>query len=735
MNYYDLAGKGIFSLYPLPNNPLGPFGANNYSQSRAWERNGTILSAKSDWRLSSIQGFAARYNFTDDHSLIPFTGEAINSSVGSRTRTQNISLFLNSTTPRLGSALRFSYGRTRLAFPPEEGSPLLFGSAPSSQLPPSLSQTVLTSYGRFGPFGATGPIGQLAILPYSSVGVDVYNFPQGRVDNTYQFSDFLTLTSRSHAIKVGFDIRRSQLNSLLDRNTRPLLLFGYGLVSSGCTVNPLCVFATSDGLLNGTDLASLGVPGGFLQTTSTNPVPDTTIGLRFTQYDFFLQDVWRLRSNLSLSLGLRYELQTVPNEVNEKIEKSFGLTADQFGHMDPVGTAQNQQIIRAGNNAFDAALDGLRLFLAGRRGIYEPDRNNLGPRFGLAWDPSGQGKMAVRAGFSLSYDANLGAVTSQSRNVFPALVPVNLDPNFQTTSGLVVNSPSFFTFIPTQTPLIRPGTLNTYNLSGNAFARGLGTLFIQSPPFPGGSLSSNGLAFTLPEKNLKTGSAQQYLLSVKKQFGDCFVISAAYVGTRGLHLTCFATPNAGLIAMPVLFSPGLNGVPLSIFSLPPAIPATAQQRPVAGLGAYTVFQNSATSDYHSMQLALEQQLRHGLQYRANWTWSHAIDEVSDPFDGRGYFSLPQNSTQLDLERASANFDVRHRVTGMFVWELPEFSSSPVLHGWNLAAMGEFQTGQPFTVNTAVLVITLFSQNTALGQTVSVTQFVIPWGVSVSEGRG
>jgi hypothetical protein len=70
---------------------------------------------------------------------------------------------------------------------------------------------------------------------------------------------------------------------------------------------------------------------------------------------------------------------------------------------------------------------------------------------------------------------------------------------------------------------------------------------------------------------------------------------------------------------------------------------------------------------------------------------------------------------------------------MFVWELPEFSSSPVLHGWNLAAMGEFQTGQPFTVNTAVLVITLFSQNTALGQTVSVTQFVIPWGVSVSEG--
>ena len=702
INYYsDQAGKGIFSLYPLPNNPAGPFDANNYSQAKKWLQNGSIFSGKSDWRISSVHSFVARYNFTDDRSIIPFTGESINSSVGTSTCTQNISLFLNSTAPRFGSVLRFSYGRTRLAFPPEDGSPLLFGSAPSDQLPPALNQVISTPYGRFGPFGSTGPIGQISILPYSSIGVDAFNFPQGRVDNTFQMSDFITRTGTWHTLKLGFDIRRSQLNSFSDRNSRPLLLFGYGIVSDGCTLNPDCIFGTPDGLLRGTDLAALGAPAGFLQTISTGPVADTTIGLRFTQYDFFAQDVWKLRSNLTLSLGLRYEMQSVPSEVNGRIERSFSLTPDQVGHLEPTGSDQNKKIIQAGNQAFDAAMNALRGFLDGRNRIYQPDQNNLGPRAGLAWDPKGEGKMALRAGFSLSYDANLGAVTSQSRNVFPTFVPLNLDPSFLPPSGLLVNSPRFMTFIPTQAPLIRPGTLNTYNLTGNAFATSLGTLFIQAPPFPNGSLSSNGLAFTLPEKNLKTGSAQQFVASVEKQLGDDHLVSIAYVGTRGLHLTRFVTPNAGLVSTPLLISQTYPGKLLSVFSLPPAIPSTAGRRPQTGLGAYTVFQNTAGSDYHSLQLSVEQRLRRGLQYRANWTWSHAIDEVSDPFDGRGFFSLPQKSTRMDLDRASANFDARHRVTWYFVWDLPKSSAHSALRGWKLAATGEFQTGRPFTVNASI----------------------------------
>ena len=281
--------------------------------------------------------------------------------------------------------MRFSYGRTRLTFPPEGSSPLLFGSSPdpSGTLP---GRSIETPYGRFGPFGATGPIGQLSILPYSTIGIDVYNFPQGRVDNTFQVSDFFTHTSAGHVLKFGFDIRRSQLNSFADRNSRPLLQFGYGRVASDCRSNPTCIFATSDGLLRGTDLAALGAPAGFLQTISTDPYPNTAIGLRFTEYELFVQDDWKLRPNLTLNLGLRYELQTAPSEVNRRIEATFGLTPLQFGHLPPSGSASDREIINEGNKAFDDALLALNGFLAGRKSIYDGDWKRLGPRVGLAWD-------------------------------------------------------------------------------------------------------------------------------------------------------------------------------------------------------------------------------------------------------------------------------------------------------------------------------------------------------------
>src|SRR5262249_13435746 len=165
----------------------------------------------------------------------PFSGDAINSAIQTRTRTQNFSLLVNRIAAS-ANALRVSYGRTRLSFPSQGGSPLLFGSDPAAA-PAALTRSVNTRYGSFGPFGVTGPIGQLAILPYSPIGTDVYNFPQGRVDNTYQLSDLLSLIKGSHALKLGFDFRHSQLNSFSDRNARPLIVFGYGTVGSTCKQN------------------------------------------------------------------------------------------------------------------------------------------------------------------------------------------------------------------------------------------------------------------------------------------------------------------------------------------------------------------------------------------------------------------------------------------------------------------------------------------------------------------
>jgi hypothetical protein len=700
--YSNEAGKGVLGLYPLPNNPGGPFLDHTYSAVKQAAGTGSGVSGKVDWFAAERHTFMARYNFTNDDSTLPFTGGAINSSLATHTRTQNLSLFYNATLPGFASALRVSYGRTHLSFPPQGGSPLLFGSAPSNLLPASFAQTIQTPYGQFGPFGSTGPIGQLSVLPYDTIGIDVFNFPQGRVDNTFQLAEAITLTRKNHQIRGGIDFRRTQLNSFADRNSRPQLIFGYGEIDSSCTEPFGCPYATSDGLLHGTDLASLGAPAGFLQAISTQAVPDSSIGLRMGQADFFLQDDWKINPRLVINLGVRYELQTVTKEAHRRIENTFSVTPSQFTKLDPKGSSFSSTI-QSGNDRFDAAVLGLQSFLAGRDAIYDPQHDNIAPRIGMAWNPRGDGLLSVRAGYSIAYDANLGAVTSQSRNVFPTFVPVNLDLNFlQPTDslnrGLFLNSPSFFMFRPTGTPLLKPGTLNTYNLTGPAFATGIGTLFGQALASPI-DLNSNGLAFTLPEKRLRTSHADQWTLSVEKTLNADTLASITYVGTRGLNLPRFSTPNAGRLSTPLLLASAVT--PLALVDYPPSSNPSSNSRPQPGLGSYSVFENSADSSYHAFQVAVERRLRRGLQFRGSWTWGHVVDQVSDPFDGRSFTALPQNINQPGSERASANFDARHRVTGYAIWDIPAISSHRAFRGWRVASTAEFQTGPPFTVNTAI----------------------------------
>src|SRR6185369_14694986 len=192
------------------------------------------------------------------------------------------------------------------------------------------------------------------------------------------------------------------------------------------------------------------------------------------------------------------------------------------------------------------------------------------------------------------------------------------------------------------------------------------------------------------EKNWRSSYAEQWTVSADRQFGRQLGASLTYVGTRALHLPRFSTPNAGLISTPVLFSSFNN--PLQILDLPPSLDPKSDNRPHAGLGAYTVFEDRGYSIYHSLQASVEKRMSRGFQIRGSWTWAHSIDQVSDVFDGRGFFSVPQDSNRPDLERASSNFDVRHRVTGIGIWQR---------HQWTVAATAEFQTGQPYTVNTAV----------------------------------
>jgi hypothetical protein len=202
---------------------------------------------------------------------------------------------------------------------------------------------------------------------------------------------------------------------------------------------------------------------------------------------------------------------------------------------------------------------------------------------------------------------------------------------------------------------------------------------------------------------------------------DDFFISASYVGTKGTKLTRLVTPNLGPTLTPILrvaTGATTTGVPKPI-PFPPFFPpalvvpgvgtdplALQPGRPIPSLGPFQVFEDSASSVYHSLQLESRKRFARGYTLTAAYTWSHALDDVSDVFPIAGAPILPQDSFNLKLERANASYDIRHRFALSFIWDLPFYrdSNSPAarwLGGWQIASIFQANTGQPFTLDLPV----------------------------------
>lgn len=724
-----LQGDAVFSLFPFPNNPTGVYGANTLTRTLPASGQGKIISGKFDANgkfKGREQSFTGRYNFTDDWRDIPVTGGAIFSSLRPRVRTQNFSSFLNSelsdpsSTKPLFNQLRFSYGRTRLIFDELRDREFLL---PSIQLPnepfllnaPIIINNTLPNnlgvantgpviYGRGGTTecgtsffcpgligdGAIGPIGQVNIAGFSPVGTDVFNFPQRRVNNTFQLADTVSWRLGKHSIVFGADTRRTELNSDLPRNARTLLTFN-GAPRVVFDFNP----GTGDisnfrfnGLIRPTDLVAAGAASGDFLTLATQ---SSGINLRYYQLDFFAQDEWRIRPNFSLSYGLRYEYNSPPSEINNKIESTF-------------------------NSSSLSLIPAVQTFIGGRTGIFDPDRNNFAPRVGFAWSPKWFGAdqtTVIRAGYGLFYDQILGAVVSQSRNVFPNFLTLN------TTGGLNLASAGVDVL-----NIFNPASANNgINLGGgggfvsftapgtaNRLNPGLSVpvlINVFRTSFPQG-----GFSFTLPAKELQTPMAHQYSVTFEQQLSRNFVFSASYVGTLGRNLLHQTTPNLGPNAITFfLFADTSGAVPEFIGgSLQPGSRVSSDftitgGRPRGGAGAVTIYTTDARSRYDALQLQARGRFHDALQYQINYTFSSVKDDASDVFDLAGAPALPQNSGTFAGEYAPANFDARHRLSYNFIWDMPYLKNrdrsnfARVLFGdIQVAGTGKFQTGQPFTVN-------------------------------------
>lgn len=714
----ELHGDAVLSLFPFANNPTGVYGANTFTELLPASARGNIASGKYDQKFTSggrPQTLTVRYNFTQDWRDVPVTGGALFSALRPRARTQNVSAFLTSAlSNRLSNILRFSYGQTRLSFDelrdpyliPSEISPnesflLNARRVENDTLPvafgvPNTGPVLyrVTGTSECGGFrfatraedcrigSGLGRVGQVNVAGFSPIGVDVDYFPQQRVNNTYQLADTVGYRAGNHSLAFGEDIRRVELKSDLRRNGRtrlsfngaPEFLFGPNLFTGN--------------FLSGVDLAAAGAPSGaFLSLAQTT----SAINLRYYEYNFFGQDEWRIRRNLSINFGLRYEYNTPPRERTQLIESTF---------TDPLLNNVNVRDIN--------------VFVAGRTKIFDPDKNNFEPRVGLAWSPSLFGAdhtTVIRAGFGVFHDQILGAVVSQSRNVFPNFVTLN-------TGGFnafdpVVGDFVFSYFNPARggcsggpcgafTPLVQPGTLNTFNPALNVPL--VLNIFASGANFP------NPITITLPQRNIQTPSAEQYGVTFEQQLTRDTVLSVGYVGTRGHNLLRASTPNLGPNNVLIPFDAGaFNGygtfqpILLGFANAPGNLAIGAFDRPNPNIGPVYIYDSGGRSRYDALQVQLSGRFRNGLQFQGNYTYGKAKDDASDMFDLAGAPALPQNSITRAGEYSNSNFDSRHRIAYNLIYDFPKAGNRGSLYravfgGLQFASSGWFQQGQPFTVN-------------------------------------
>ncbi len=698
LNQFDYVVKGgitplganLFSLYPLPNNSNGPYGANNLASILPASGGGDIFSLKLTHGFSPKNSLSARYNFTGDNRILPSVKRAIDSTIDSDARNQNFSLVFDSVLSQsAANQARFSYGRTRLEFPEHPGNPFNIGSETESVVyEVDKNSNSTPQYMTVG--SSPGRIGELLIRPFSSVGVDAFLFPQNRVNNTFQFADTLSKMWQKHTLKFGADIRIIQMDSRLDRNYRPRIEVNNGILNTIDATNPA---NNSTSFLYGTDFANIGLASSILQVLTQNQ-PNSNIGLRFKEFNFFLNDNYRLASNFVLDFGFRYEKNTVPTEAHGIIESALRLE-----NLPSVADSSSRAcggICKQSFQSYTDAVNAYKSILAGRDMMYESDNNNFGFHFGFAWDPWNSQKTSLRGGYGIYYDTILGAVVGNSRNVFPNEIPFLSDTTFYGNDGINVNNLSFFSS-PGLVPFLKSESSNQLGGTPADFAPLVGVLFYKT--------QAGGLSFTLPEKNLQTPYVQQWHFSLEREISN-LLLSAAYVGTKGSKLTRMVTPNGGSSVTPVQ-TLTLHSGPYPIISYDNSNNIDANQLPLlyrtnVPLGAYQIYTNSANSIYHALQLEARKRFYSNYSLTASYTWSHAIDDVSDIMATAGAPALPQDVLNLAADRGNASYDVRHRFAGSLIVDLPFYKgqrsgAAVLLGGWQLSNIVMARTGQPFTL--------------------------------------
>ena len=406
--------------------------------------------------------------------------------------------------------------------------------------------------------------------------------------------------------------------------------------------------------------------GGGPRSSITQRFPTATEeGFNFDTFGGYISDDWKATDRLTLSLNLRLESYSNPTCKTDCFSR---LNSTFTGAPVNPAAPYNQAIVSGQRNAF---ADTQTL-------VWEP-------RIGIAWTPTASGKTVIRAGGGIFADELPGSlVESVARNV-PGLNSFTIHGN-QTASGFGAFAPgvpnSLFTAAAQANQVLR-----------SQFASG-GTLASIQQSYPG-FVPPN---FVNTPSFFKQPTYYKWNFEIQQAFGSKMLLSVNYAGTHGIYvpvddngLNAYCDPTAAKTPCPN----GFAGVPSAA--------------PDPRFGTVTQYISAGTSTYNGLIVSLQRRLSSALTWNLNYTWSHALDDVSnggfEPFNFSTNTSIlsPQNPHDIRANYGNADEDVRHYISmGFMMNDLVRhagFHHGParIFGGWTLSGNIFYRTGLPFTV--------------------------------------
>ena len=663
----DPVGRALVGLYPSPNIPNASCGAENYQQQvlRLIDTNSFV--GRVDHRWGSKDSLFYRYSLTAESSLAPSGLPTGVPGYGTRRVDWFDQTGIDWThifTPMLLNEAKVGYNRWQYRWNNEDQGR-------------DINQ-ILGLKGAPTAYRDTG-VPNLSFAGYDGLGAAGI-YPQFGAVNSFQYADTLTYIHGNHSFDFGADIRPIKRgNFFQDIDARDAYSFNgvatgsvvfAGLPSSAQTALLAACPPPSCGFGNGVADALFGLPTNWIRGSSGY------ISGTGTEYDFFVQDRWKIHRNLTMTLGPRYEYNSL---ITDKYNH-FGSFDFNKGLLLAAGTSAASLLNFVGTTGasglpigqFEQVGTENLGSTSENRALQRPDHTDFGPRLGLAWMPFGNEKTVIRTGGGVYYDQMVGQLYFQ-KSFNP--------PYFQLTQGdLLDNERAVLTAVST-----------TPSAGGLPLATGL----LLQNLFVAPSLTQ-ALFPALDPVNLDVKDARifEWTFDVQRQLGS-WLLDVGYVGTRGLRLPIEWDPNQPNNALYRGGSTCISGTPAD----------TPCPRPYPNFQTMSYTDPIGTSIYHSLQVKVERHYSNGLAIIGAYTWSKSLDDDSAYFGTNASPGFPQNSYDLAAEKGRSDFDYEQRFSVAYVYNLPFGDKFGKLHnpkanyvisGWEIAGIAMLQSGAPYT---------------------------------------